>query len=154
MQNMSKLVLAQRRFIDELATLLMVWNMPSNAARLYGYLQLMNVPASLDDIVRDLEISKSNACTAAKLLEAHGNACRRSERGTKRVLYVASDDPGMPLRKQAETLGRMSELIAARRSEVSTGPAKVRMAKLATFHKALQTAMEGVILPDKQTHVA
>lgn len=154
MQNISKLSSAQRRFIDELAVLLTAWSMPGNAARLYGYLQMMNEPASLDDIARDLEISKSNACAAAKLLEGHGNARRRSQRGTKRALYVASDDPGAPLRNQAETLGRMAELITARKGEVSTGVAKVRMAKLANFHKALQAAMEGVIQPDKQIRAA
>ena len=132
----------------------MAWSMPSNAARLYGYLQLMNEPVSLDDMARDLEISKSNACTAAKLLESHGNARRRAQRGTKRALYVASDDPGAPLRKQAETLGLMSELILASKNEVSTGLARTRMANLAHFHKAHQTAMQGVVLPDQQKRVA
>ncbi len=146
MLNLSNLNLEQRRFIDDLTTLLGAWSMPANAGRLYAYLHLMNEPVSLDDIARDLEISKSNACTAAKVLEAHGNARRSTERGTRRVLYVAGDDPGAPLRKQAETLGRMAQLISARKNEVTTGPAQQRLTRLAAFHEDLRAAMEAVIL--------
>lgn len=149
MQNMSKTFLSedQLRFIDDLAALLTAWSMPANAARLYGYLQLMNEPASLDDIARDLEISKSNACTAARMLEQYDNARKLGERGTKRVFYVAGDDPGAPLRKQADTLGRMAELISSRKDAVAKDGAQQRMASLAEFHLALREAMEAVILP-------
>lgn len=154
MQNLSNLAPEQSRFIDDLSAMLTAWSMPANAGRLYGYLQLMNEPVSLDDIARDLEISKSNACTAAKVLEGHGNARRLTERGTRRVLYVAGDDPGAPLRKQAETLGRMAQLIASRKGEVSTGPAERRLARLAEFHDQLQAAMETVILPQGRRNAA
>lgn len=142
----------QIRFIDDLAALLTAWNMPNNAARLYGYLQLQNAPASLDDIVRDLEISKSNACTAAKVLEDHGNARRLGTRGSKRIFYVAGDDPGAPLRKQTDLLGRMSTLISSRTEKVSCGRAAVRLTELADFHKSLQLAMEAVIRPEEQNN--
>lgn len=154
MLNMSNLNAEQLRFIDDLSALLSAWSMPANAGRLYGYLQLMNEPASLDEIARDLEISKSNACTAAKVLEAHGNARRVPERGTKRVLYVAGEDPGTPLRKQAETLGRMAQMISARKDAVATGAAEQRLARLSAFHQDLQNAMEAVILPPKQRNAA
>lgn len=143
----SNLTPAQRQFIDELAQLLMPWGMPLTAARLYGYLQINNDPVSLDEIAADLEVSKSNACTAAKLLESHHNARRLSERGTKRVLYVAGPDPGTPLRKQTDLLGRMAELIASRKDAVASGPARERVARLARFHGDLKAAMEAVILP-------
>lgn len=156
MQNMSNGNLSsdQLRFIDDLASLLGAWSMPVNAARLYGYLQLTNEPVTLDDIARDLETSKSNACNAARILEEHGNARRTSGRGSKRIYYVAGDDPGAPLRRQAETLGRMSKLISARKGAVATGAALERMASLASFHQALQEAMELVILPRRSRDAA
>jgi hypothetical protein len=155
MQNMSKsfLTAKQHRFIDDLAALLSGWNMPHNAARLYGYLQMLNEPASLDEIARDLEISKSNAWAAARTLEQVGNARKLSERGTKRVSYIAGDDPGAPLRKQTELLGLMSELIAGAKGEVTSGGAEQRMARLAGFHKDLQAAMESVVSPPVQRDV-
>ena len=143
----SKLSEQQRAFIDSLADLLSAWSMPVNAARLYGYLQIMNDPASLEDIARDLEISRSHAHSAAKLLEDHGNAKGVPTRGSKLVRYVCGDDPGTPLRRQAMTLGRMSELIASKSSEVSEGDASKRLVRLAKFHRKLQESMQAVIGP-------
>ncbi|MET0239185.1 MAG: hypothetical protein ABW184_04730 [Sphingobium sp.] len=137
----------QRQFIDDLAALLMVWTMPHNVARLYGYLQIASEPVSLDEIARDLEISKSNAFGAAKLLEQHGNARRIGERGTKRVLLVASDDPGAPLRRQSDALGRMAALIGEREDAVADGSARERLSRLGRFHAQLRDAMERVIRP-------
>jgi AraC-like DNA-binding protein len=144
----SKLSVEQSRFIDELAALLGAWNMPANAARLYGYLQILNQPASLDDIARDLGISRSHAHTAARALEDHDNARRIGERGTKRAFYVAADDPGAPLRVQVETLGRMANLISSRCGDVADGAARTRLKSLATFHAGLQKAMATVVMRD------
>ncbi len=126
--------------------LLVTWNLPITAARLYGYLQLQEGPAALDDITLDLQVSKSNVCAAAKLLETNGNIRRVGERGSKRVLYVAGEDFGTPLRRQTQLLGMMSTLIAARKDKVATGEAKDRLARLSAFHHDLQNAMEGVIM--------
>lgn len=149
MQNMSTCALSieQVRFIDDLSALLMTWNMPAHAARVYGYLLLCNAPASLDDIARDLEMSRSNAFNAARVLEQSQNIRRSSERGSKRIFFEASDDPGAPLRRQTETLGRMSALIAASREAVADGEAGERLGRLAAFHADLKAAMETVILP-------
>lgn len=137
----------QIRFVDDLTALLVTWNMPGSAARVYGYLQLCADPVSLDDIARDLETSKSNAFNAARMLEQYGNARRIVERGSKRVFFVASEDPGAPLRRQTETLGKMSALIAGSTDLVATGEANARLKRLAKFHHDLKTAMESVILP-------
>jgi len=141
----TKLSSHQRQFIDELASLLTPWGLPIVAARLYGYLQLQNDPVSLDEIADDLDISKSSACTAARILESHGNARRLGARGTKRVLYIAGADPGTPLRQQTELLGRMSALIAARKDSVAKGEARERLRRLSAFHADLKQAMETAI---------
>jgi predicted DNA-binding transcriptional regulator len=149
MQNIARSTLTenQRRFIDDLAATLSVWSLSNNAARLYGYLQIRNDPASLDDIARDLEISRSYAFTAAKQLELYGNARRLSERGSKRVRFIAGEDPGIPLRRQTAALGQMSALIAASTAGVCDGIAAQRLTRLGRFHHDLQAAMEQVIQP-------
>ena len=144
--NLSK---QQRDFIDELAMLLMPWGMPITAARLYGYLHLQDGPVSLDEITADLEVSKSNACAAAKLLETHGNAKRLGQRGSKRVLYIIGDDPGTTLRRQMELLGMMSDLIAERKDEVADGIPRERLARLSAFHSDLRNAMMGAVRAHK-----
>jgi hypothetical protein len=147
MQNMSNdnLSKQQRHFIDELAMLLMPWGMPVTAARLYGYLLLQDRPVSLDEITAALEVSKSNACAAAKLLETHGNAKRLGERGSKRVLYIIGDDPSTTLRRQTELLGMMSDLIAERKDKVAEGLPRERLARLSAFHSDLRNAMLSAI---------
>lgn len=152
MPNMSnnRLSSHQRQFVDELASLLTPWGLPIAAARLYGYLQLQNEPVSLDEIAADLDISKSSACTAARILESHGNARRLGVRGTKRVLYIAGADPGTPLRQQTELLGRMSVLIASRKDAVAKGAARERLRRLSEFHADLKQAMQMAISSDRQ----
>lgn len=144
----SHLTPAQIQFIDSLADLLGNWSLSAHAARLYGYLQIMNEPVSLDDIARDLEMSRSHAHTAARTLEAHGNAKAITTRGSKRIVYVCGEDPGTPLRRQVTTLGEMSMLISASASSITTGDAARRLARLSVFHKQLQQAMQSVIDPD------
>lgn len=145
----SQLTPAQIQFIDALADLLGTWSLTANAARLYGYLQIMNEPVSLDDIARDLEMSRSHAHTAARMLESHGNARGMTTRGSKRIVYVCGEDPGTPLKRQVTTLGDMSALISASASRVATGDAALRLARLSVFHKRLQQAMQAVIEPDQ-----
>ena len=81
----------ERRFIEDVARLLTPWGVPPVAARLYGYLLLSPRPVSLGQITADLEISKSSASVAARLLESYTLARRHGEAGTKRALYAVAD---------------------------------------------------------------
>lgn len=135
----------QRRFVDDFSALLTQWSMPITAARVYAYLQLMADPVSLDDLASELQVSKSNACSAAKLLESHGNARRLTERGTRRILYVASDDPGAPLRKHVELLGKMAGMLRERGEAIANDGTRARLNELATFDADLKEAMAGVV---------
>jgi len=93
-------------------------------------------------------MSRSNAFNAAKLLEAHGNAKRLGERGSKRIRFVAGNDPGLPLRSQTEMLGRMAAFISSNRQDVAEGAAADRLDRLAQFHRKMSAAMEQVIRPE------
>jgi predicted DNA-binding transcriptional regulator len=150
MQNLSNISPSddQARFLDEFATLLAGWNMPNNAARVYGYLLLRSDPASLDEITAQLGISKSNACTAAKVLETAGHCRRVAERGTKRVLYVAREDFGTPFLIRTASLGALGRLMAGRGVKAGDDAASARLNALAAFYETMQTAMETIIADD------
>lgn len=135
----------KNRFIDDLASLLMPWGMPYNAARLYGYLLLADEPASLDQIAADLEVSKSNASVAARILEQHGNARRLSERGSKRVLYAAPDNFAGPFINKTLLLGDIARLLQSRAGATGTGDATARLGDMAQFYLSMRQAMQGVI---------
>lgn len=140
----------QRRFLDEFVTLLAGWNMPANAARVYGYLLYQGEPASLDEIAAELEISKSNACKAAKVLETAGHCRRVGERGTKRVLYIARDDFGTPFLIRTASLGALHRLMEGRGTRIAQGGAHQRIRDLAAFYNTMQEAMEQVIARDTE----
>jgi DNA-binding transcriptional regulator GbsR (MarR family) len=140
----------QRRFIDEFVTLLAGWNMPANGAQVYGYLLFQNHAASLDEIAEALEISKSNACKAAKMLEDKGHIRRVGERGSKRVLYVVREDFGTPFLHRTASLGALSRLMETRGARSADGEASERIASLASFYAVMQTAMEQIIAADTE----
>jgi DNA-binding transcriptional regulator GbsR (MarR family) len=138
---LDKLAAERKRFIEEMAGLLMPWGVPQTAARLYGYLLLNPDPVSLDRITSDLEISKSSASVAARLLESYTLARRRSERGTKRALYEASDSYERMLTEQNRLLDAMARLL---RDNVDTAGARAgeRLQEMADFYRVIREAMD------------
>ena len=140
-----KLTPSQQAFIDAFANMLLSWGMTIGPARLYGYLLLVQAPVSLDEFTEVLGISKSAASTAARELESMGIAHRITDRGSKRIRYEVSKDPGIALRSHADLLGKMADLISANCDAIVSGTARQRLTDLASFHRNLKQAMEEVI---------
>lgn len=61
----------------------------------------------------DLEVSKSSASVAARLLEMYTLVRRHGQRGSRRVLYEASDNYEGMLTAQNRTLEAGAELLKA-----------------------------------------
>lgn len=144
MPNKSNIRAAEeaRRFIDDVARLLTPWGVPQTAARLYGYLLLSAEPVSLDRITADLEMSKSSASVAARLLEQYTLARRHGERGSKRALYAVSENYEGMLTEQNRLLMSLAELMQAGAGGVASGPAAARLEEMAAFYLAIREAME------------
>lgn len=136
------LTAAERRFIEDVARLLVPWGVPQTAARLYGYLLLCAGPASLDRIVQDLEMSKSSASVAARLLEKYTLAHRHGERGSKRVLYAVSDNYQGMLTEQNRLLDSLAGLMREGGRTVAKGAARDRLEEMAEFYLLIRRAME------------
>jgi len=133
---------AKQRFIEDAARLLIPWGVPQTAARLYGYLLLCAEPVSLDRITADLEISKSSASVAARLLEAYRLAQRHGERGSKRALYAVSDNYEGMLTEQNRLLDALADLLKNSTDAVASGAARDRLDEMAAFYLAIRQAME------------
>lgn len=136
---------AGRLFIEDMARLLMPSGVPQAAARLYGYLLLCPVPASLDQISDDLEMSKSSASVAARLLEKYTLARRRGERGSKRALYEASENYEGILSEQKRLLQAMADLLKAGAHTASSGAVQRRLEGMAEFYGATFEAMDAAL---------
>jgi HTH-type transcriptional regulator, osmoprotectant uptake regulator len=134
-----------RRFIEDVARLLMPWGVPQTAARLYGYLLLSAEPVSLDRITTDLELSKSSASVAARLLEKYTLARRQSERGSKRALYEVSDNYEGMLTEQNRLLGALAELLRTGAKNVGSRTARARLEEMAEFYLVTRKAMESTL---------
>ena len=135
----------QGRFIDDVASLLVPWGMPQTMGRIYGYLLLSTIPLGLDRIAADLEISRSSASVAARLLEKHTLVRRHGERGSKRVLYSVSDNFAGLFSERGVMLGALRALLQGRAAVVASGAAATRLQAMSRFYLAMREAMEAAI---------
>lgn len=135
----------QYLFVEEIASLLTSRGMPQTASRLYGYLLLHDEPVSLDKITQDLEVSKSSASVAARMLEQYMLARRHGERGSKRVLYSASETYDGLIADQSFLLGQMGQLIERRTPEVAGGMVAKRLNGMSDFYLSMQAAIDGTV---------
>ncbi len=136
---------AERRFVEEVARLLTPWGVPQTAARLYGYLLLSAEPVSLDRISADLEVSKSSASVAARLLDMYTMARRHGQRGSRRVLYEASDNYEGMLTAQNRMLETGAKLLRAGARDIASGRVRDRLVEMADFYLLAREAMESAL---------
>lgn len=132
----------ERRFVEDVARLLIPWGVPPVAARLYGYLLLCPRSVSLDQITEGLEISKSSASVAARLLESYTLARRHSEPGTKRALYAVADDYEAMIRQQNRLLDALAGQLSAGAGIAASKAASARLEEMADFYRVMRGAME------------
>jgi DNA-binding transcriptional regulator GbsR (MarR family) len=132
----------ERRFVEDVARLLIPWGVPPVAARLYGHLLLRSRPASLDQITEDLGISKSSASVAARLLESYRLAHRHSEPGTKRALYAVAHDYEAMIQQQNRLLDALSEQLTAGAEIAASKAVGARLEEMADFYRVMRGAME------------
>jgi predicted DNA-binding transcriptional regulator len=130
------------RFIDDIARLLQPWGVPQTAARLYGYLLLRAEPVGLDQMTADLQVSKSSASVAARLLEQYMLARRLGERGSKRVLYEVSDDYDNMLTAQNRLLQALADVLRAGQRVAGSKRARDRLAGMSAFYLTMREAMD------------
>ncbi len=144
MPNLSNKTLTgtKGRFVEDVARLLVPWGVPQTAARLYGYLLLSAEPVSLERIERDLQISKSSASVAARLLEQYMLVDRHRERGSKRALYAVSDNYEGMLGAQNRLLDALAQRLKQGAATAASGPARDRLAGMAAFYLAIRDALD------------
>jgi DNA-binding transcriptional regulator GbsR (MarR family) len=135
----------ERRFVEDVARLLMPWGVPPVAARLYGYLLLCPRPVSLDQITKDLGISKSSASVAARMLETYTLARRHSEPGTKRALYAVADDYEAMMQQQNRLLDALAGQLNAGAGIVPSKEVNARLEEMAEFYRVMRSAMEDAL---------
>jgi len=133
---------ADRRFLDDIASLMAPWGWSRHIARIFAFLLIAEKPATLDEISEKLGISKSLVSVAARDLEQYGNARRHSQPGTKQILYSAPEKRYGPFPDQAAMMGTMAALLL--RQEPASDAVGRRLADVARFLGAMRDAIEEV----------
>jgi len=142
---MSALTPEKCRFIEDVVAQLVPWGMPQMSARIYAYLLVHSQPRSLDELAAGLEISKSSASVAARVLEGHMVIRRQSEKGTKRFRYVVCDSSAGLLTAKSALMGEFGSLLVTRAESVASGEAVARMQAIGRFHLAMREAIDVLI---------
>jgi DNA-binding transcriptional regulator GbsR (MarR family) len=145
---------ARRRFTEDVARLLVPWGVPQAAARLYGYLLLNPEPVSLDRITADLQISKSSASVAARLLEQYTLVRRLGERGSKRALFEVSENYEGMLTAQNRLLDALAKLLRTGAASAPSARTRDRLEEMAGFYLVTREAMEAALRHWRQTRTA
>ncbi|MEO7248497.1 MAG: MarR family transcriptional regulator [Novosphingobium sp.] len=132
-------------FIDEVASLLISVGMAPIEARINGLLFVSAKPLTLDRIAAALNISKSSASVAARVLERHGVVRRYTEGGSKRLRYGISERNFGFLFDQVAFLGSLGDLLR-KRAMVSDGDEiAVRLENLGGFFERVSDALEAAL---------
>ena len=133
------------RFIEDVVAQLVPWGMPQMSARIYAYLLVHSQPQSLDELATGLDISKSTASVAARVLEGHMVIRRQSEKGTKRFRYVVCSSSAGLLTAKSAFMGEFGSLLVNRAESVASGDAVARMQAIGRFHLAMREAIDVLI---------
>lgn len=132
-------------FVEALARLIIPMGMPPIAARMQGFLLLCPEPVTLDEMVEGLDIAKSSASVAARLLERYGVVQCFTERGTKRVRYgIAGQGAGF-LAEQARFIGEMAALLASTAAARPEVEAAARLNDMGGFYQRVHDALDGAL---------
>lgn len=132
----------QRRFVEDMAALLVPWGMQPSLASMYAYLLLCDEPVTLDVIAATLGMAKSSASVAARSLEQFGLARRHTEPRSKRVRFGASHSYSGFITAQAALMGDLGRLIERSAKGVAEGDALTRLRYLGSFNRKMEATIQ------------
>jgi DNA-binding transcriptional regulator GbsR (MarR family) len=135
----------QHRFIDLVSRLLAAWGLSPAAGRVYGYLLLSERPVGLDQMASDLQMSKSGASVASRMLESWGLVQGTHELGSKRVLYEASRNVDVLMAAKQRAVRAFVDVFREGAATAASSLARRRMEEMADFFETAMIEMDRVI---------
>jgi len=84
--------IAAESFVEQFAVILEAEGMPRVAGRLFALLIVSAEPQSLDELAKQLDVSKASVSINARFLEDRGKIERISRTGDRRDYYQIGDD--------------------------------------------------------------
>ncbi len=136
---------ARNRFVDELGQLYARYGMSLTFGRTFALLLTSDDPLTLEDIAEQLGVSKTGASVATRDLERVGVARRLGARGSKRVLYEASDTMEPLFEAQFARVRQALAVLQHGDAALRSGRAKTRMADMLDLHEFWLRESEGIM---------
>jgi len=129
-----------RMFVEKLAVLLETDGMPRVAGRLFGLLLVSAEPRSLDELAKQLGLSKASISINARLLEEKGLVERVGRQADRRDYYgIAEDILERTLEQRIAKIRRFQQSIAEARNTclIEHAIVRTRLENLDTAHNHL-----------------
>ncbi len=136
---------AGHHFIDELGQFYARFGVTLTFGRVFALLLLCDAPVSLDEIAAQLGVSKTGVSVATRDLERAGLAKRRGTRGSRRILYEATDTMEPMFEAQFTRIRQSVPIYQRADATLAPGRAKERMARMLDLHEFWLRESEGIM---------
>ncbi len=133
---------ARRHLAEQLGLAVEAIGLPRMAGRVLGWMLLAeNDEAALEDLARDLGVSKASISHATRLLEQLGVLRRVGRPGTRQAYFRLTEDPWGALLAMEERISRgFADFAREARRELAAEPR--RDARLAEMEEAFELYLE------------
>ena len=125
-------------FIERIGLAVEAEGLPRIAGRLFGYLVLYQGPATFDDLMEALKISRGSVSTNTRLLEQLGILERVTRPGERQAYFQLSDDPFRHVMlQQVARLRKARQIVVEAREALGDeiDGAQQRLAELQAFQE-------------------
>jgi len=117
----------------------------ATAGRVFGHLLTRDEPAGLDEIVRDLGVSKSGVSVATRQLEAGGVLRRIHQRGTRRIAFEPVENLEPMVAAAFTRIGMILDRLVEGERVLPPGPARDRMGHMTELFLFISSECESML---------
>ena len=132
------------RCIEEFTAAFARYGMTLTVGRVFGLLLISDDPLGLDDIARELSLSKSAASRTIKDLEHIGIVRRLSTPGSRRVLFAIDDAADRMLDSTTARIKEFRDLFQATSERLGATPAARRLESMTELYDFMATEIDKI----------
>jgi predicted transcriptional regulator len=144
-QNLLQARSSRSQFIEDLGQVMVSWGLSRTTGRVYALLLLRSSPASLDEIVDELDVAKSGVSVASRQLVTLGLARAAGARGSRRVFYEALLDPDAIMAARNAQTRIFADRLRQGARAAGPGVARRRMDEMAGIVEDLSAELPALI---------
>jgi DNA-binding transcriptional regulator GbsR (MarR family) len=130
--------------IDEFASAFVRYGMTLTIGRVFGLLVTADDPIGLDDIARDLSMSKSAASRTIRDLEHIGIVRRASTPGSRRIVFSVDQAADRILDASMARIKEFRDLFASSAAKLGKAPAAKRLQAMGEMYEHIGVEIDRI----------